>query len=139
MTPFVYERPVRFEDVDAAAIVFFGRFFGYCHEAMEAFFAALDGGYQRLILERKIGLPAVHLEADWKSPLRYGDVAHIAVTCARTGRSSATLVYAITRAADGAEVATIRHVVAASDLTTLSAIPLPDDVRARLEAYKAPA
>jgi 4-hydroxybenzoyl-CoA thioesterase len=127
-----YERPVRFEDVDAAQIVFFAKFFSYCHEAMEAFFAPLDGGYVRLIMQRKIGLPAVHVEADFKTPLRYGDVARIDVTAPHVGTSSCTLVYDIYRASDGARAATIRHVCVVTDLVTITKIPIPDDVRAVL-------
>ncbi|MFO0672802.1 MAG: acyl-CoA thioesterase [Polyangiaceae bacterium] len=94
---FVYERPVRFEDVDAAGIVFFARFLNYCHEAMEAFFGPLDGGYVRLINERHIGLPAVHLDVDYKAPLRYGDVARIEVTIPHVGRSSTASLCVLSR------------------------------------------
>ena len=132
-----YERPVRFEDVDAAQIVFFGRFFGYCHEAMEAFFASVDGGYAQLVTVRKIGFPAVHVEADFTSPLRYGDTARIAVDVTKIGNKSATLRFIITRAKGGPAVAIITHVCAVSDLVNLHAIPIPDDVRAVLEAHLA--
>jgi 4-hydroxybenzoyl-CoA thioesterase len=135
---FVYERPVRFEEVDAAQIVFFPRFLNYCHEAMEALFGALDGGYVALIRDRRIGLPAVHVECDFTLPLRYGDVARIEVTIDRIGRSSCTFRYVFTRAADGAAVAVILHVCAVSDLRNVSAIPIPDDVRAVLDAHLAP-
>ena len=47
----VFERPIKFEDVDAAGIVFFARFVTYAHEAMEDFFSTLEGGYPRLIIE----------------------------------------------------------------------------------------
>jgi 4-hydroxybenzoyl-CoA thioesterase len=129
-----YERPVRFEDVDAAQILFFPRFLSYCHEAMEALFGALDGGYVRLIRERKIGLPAVHIDVDFTSPLTYGDVARIDVTAPKIGTTSCTLRYAITRAKDGVLAATVNHVCVVSDLTTLTKIPIPDDVRAVLLA-----
>jgi 4-hydroxybenzoyl-CoA thioesterase len=130
-----YERAVRFEEVDAARIVFFARFLEYAHEAMEHFFSALDGGYVRLITERRIGLPAVHVECDFSSPLRYGDVMLVRVTAPRIGTTSATLRYEFSRKADGARVAEIEHVVVATDLTTLTKIPLPEDVRATLAAH----
>ena len=126
---FSYERPVRFEDVDAASIVFFPRFLGYCHEAMEAMLAPVRGGYAGLVVDRRLGLPAVHVEADFKSPLRFGDVARISVVVERIGRSSCTLRYEIVRARDAAVVATIHHVVVLSDLGTLTSTPLPEDVR----------
>ena len=50
---FVYERAVRFEEVDAARIVFFARFLNYAHEAMEALLGGLDGGYVRLVNDRR--------------------------------------------------------------------------------------
>jgi 4-hydroxybenzoyl-CoA thioesterase len=131
---FVYERPVRFEDVDAAGIVFFARFFNACHEAMEAFFGAIDGGYARLITERKVGVPAVKVEAQYKAPLRYGDVILIDVRATQVGRTSATLRYEFRRKADGVAAATIDHKVVCCDLRTIMPIPLPDDVRAILSA-----
>jgi len=132
---FVYERPVRFEEVDAADIVFYSRFLTYCHEALEALFASLPGGYPRLVLERRIGIPAVHVEIDYKSPLRFGDVARIEVTVEKLGRSSCTFRHEFSRKGDGTQVASIKHVCAVSDLSVLRAIPIPDDVRALLSQH----
>ncbi len=134
----VYERPVRFEEVDAAQIVFFPRFLGYCHEAMEHLFGDVEGGYVHLVRDRKIGVPAVHIECDFKSPLRYGDVARIETTVEKLGRTSVSFRYAISRLGDGAPVASILHVCALSDLVALKAIPIPDDVRAALEPHVVP-
>lgn len=134
---FVYERAVHFEDVDAAGIVFFARYLNYCHEAMEAFFGPLDGGYVRLINERHVGLPAVHIDIDYKGPLRYGDRVRIEVTIPHVGRSSTKLRYAFFRMRDGAPIAVVEHTCAVSDLTVLKSIPIPDDMRALLEAHEA--
>jgi 4-hydroxybenzoyl-CoA thioesterase len=135
---FLYERPVRFEDVDAASIVFFSRFLNYCHEAMEALLAPLEGGYASLIVDRRIGMPAVRVEAEWKAPLRFGDVAHIGVVVEHVGTSSCTFRYEFVRARDGEKVAVIRHIVVLSDLTVLKSVKIPDDVRAILERHIPP-
>lgn len=137
MSAFVHERAVRFADVDAAGILYFPRFFDYCHEAMEAFFAGLDGGYVGLVSGRRIGLPAVHASADFKAPLRWGDVARIAVTALEIGNSSARLRYVLSRASDGVESAVVQHVVVATSLDTMTKQPLPDDVRAALTRHRA--
>jgi 4-hydroxybenzoyl-CoA thioesterase len=131
-----YERPVRFEDVDAAGIVFFARILGYCHEAMEALFSPLEGGYVRLITERRLGLPTVHVETDFTAPLRYGDTARIDVTAPHVGTTSCTLAYTVTRARDGTRVAKAKHVCVVSDLDALTKRPIPADVRAVLEANR---
>jgi 4-hydroxybenzoyl-CoA thioesterase len=132
---FVVERAVRFEEVDAAGILFFARYLGFCHDAMERFFDGVDGGYVDLITRRKIGFPAVHVEGDFKAPLRYGDVAKIDVTVKRIGETSATLRYAMRRMRDGADAATIEHVVVATDLASMTKLRIPDDVRTLLTAY----
>ncbi len=130
------ERAVRFEEVDAAGIVFFARFFEYTHEAMERFFDGLGPqGYVDLIVRRRIGFPAVHVGADFRAPLRYGDVAQIATTVTKVGASSCTFRYAITRASDGADVATVESVVVSTALDTVTKIPLPEDVRALLARH----
>lgn len=130
-----FDRPVRFEDIDAAQIVFFGRFFGYCHDALEAFFEGLEGGYANLVMNRHIGFPAVHVESDFKSPLRYGDTARIAVTVVKIGTKSATLRFDITRSDSDVAVANVTIVHAISDLSKLHAIEIPTDVRALLEKH----
>ncbi|MBX3211947.1 MAG: acyl-CoA thioesterase [Labilithrix sp.] len=131
----IYRRPVRFEEVDAAGIAFFARFFNWCHEAMERFYDDVPGGYVDLITRRRVGFPAVHLTADWRAPLRYGDVANIETSVARIGSTSATLRYVLTRASDGVHVATIEHVTVATDLDTMTKRPLPDDCRALLARH----
>jgi 4-hydroxybenzoyl-CoA thioesterase len=132
---FVFDRPVRFDEVDAAQILFFARFFNYAHDAMEAFFGQLPGGYVDLINARRVGLPAVHVEADFITPLRFGDVARIEVTVARIGRTSCSFIHAMSRKRDDARVAMVTHVCAAVSLETIKAIPIPDDMRALMTRH----
>jgi 4-hydroxybenzoyl-CoA thioesterase len=133
--PFVFDRPVRFDEVDAAGILFFARFFNYAHDAMEAFFGQLPGGYVALINGRKVGLPAVHVEADFLSPLRFGDIARIEVSAVHMGRSSCAFRHSMSRLHDGAKVAVVKHVCAAVDLTAMKSVAIPDDMRALLARY----
>lgn len=130
-----YERPVRFEDVDAAGIVFFGRFSTYVHEAMEQFFASLDGGYARLIVERRVGLPAVALAFQFERPLRYGETLVVEVTTKRLGTRSAELAYRMSDRATGALVATCAHTIVSTDLGAMRSTGMPDDVRSVLAAH----
>lgn len=128
----VFERPIKFEDVDAAGIVFFARFVTYAHEAMEHFFSSLEGGYPRLIMERRIGLPAVHLDVSFKAPARYGDTLRIETSVAKVGNRSAVLRYRMILAGTDRIVAEITHTVVLSDLRTITSCDMPADVRARL-------
>jgi 4-hydroxybenzoyl-CoA thioesterase len=134
-TPFVHVHRVRFDEIDAAGIVYFACFFTWCHDAMEAMLGPIDGGYVGLVRTRKLGLPAVHVEADYAAPLHFGDGVRIAVVVERVGRSSVALRFELSRLPDSQTVATIRHVVALTDLTAMRALPLPDDVREVLERH----
>jgi len=132
----IFDRPIKFEEVDAAKIVFFARFLNYAHEAMEDFFAALpNGGYAGLIIDRRVGLPAVHVEMTFSSPARYGDTLRIETSVARLGKRSATLRYRMLDARTGAARAEVQHTVVTTDLDAMRSCDMPDDVRAHLAAH----
>jgi 4-hydroxybenzoyl-CoA thioesterase len=130
---FTFRRPIRFAEVDAAGLVFFPRVHEYCHDALEALFAALPGGYAAFVADRGLGVPTVRLETDFRAPLRYGDVACFETTVERVGRTSITFHHRIRRDADGVVAADVRHVVVVVQLGTLTPIHVPDDVRQLLE------
>ena len=134
---FLYERAVRFEEVDAASIVFFARFLHYAHEAMEALLGGLDGGYVRLVMVRRLGLPAVSVTCDFRAPLRFGEVALVETRVVRIGNKSVTFRYDFIRKKDSVSAATVEHICAVTDLDAMKAVPVPDDVRALLEAHRA--
>jgi 4-hydroxybenzoyl-CoA thioesterase len=142
-----FERRVKFEEVDAANIVFFARFVTYAHEAMEHFFDHLEGGYAGLILGRRIGFPAVHVEIDFKAPARYGDTLRIETEVARIGNRSAVLWYRMLHASSGsgsgsgsgALACDLKHTIVSTDLVKLSSLDMPADVRALLTEHLAPA
>jgi 4-hydroxybenzoyl-CoA thioesterase len=135
------DRAVKFEEVDAANIVFFARFVTYAHEAMEHFFGGLDGGYAGLILARRVGFPAVHVDIDFKAPARYGDVLRIETRVARLGNRSAVLWYRMHHVegdALGRLACDLRHTVVTTDLRTLTSCDMPADVRALLSQHLEP-
>lgn len=126
---------MRFEEVDAAQIVFFPRILSYGHEALAKLMDGLPGGYAELIVQRRIGLPMVHLEVDFTAPLRFGDVVRVELEVTRVGRSSCALRTNLTRTHDGAKVATITFVCVVTNLSPLGAIEVPDDIRRVLDAH----
>jgi 4-hydroxybenzoyl-CoA thioesterase len=136
---FHHRRPIRFDDVDAAQIVFFPRYLDYCHEALDALINTMEGGRPRLFNERRVGFPAVHVEMDCLSPLRYGDVLDIRVTVPKIGATSITLRYDLVRESDQQLCTTVLHVCVVSDVRTFTKIPIPDDVRALFASHHTPA
>jgi 4-hydroxybenzoyl-CoA thioesterase len=130
----VYERPIRFEEVDAAGIVFFARYPALAHEAMEHLFGGAEGGYVGLITERRVGFPAVKLTVEYHAPVRYGDTLRIETRVARLGKRSLDLAYTML-SQRGERVCDVLHTVVVSDLVAMRSIDMPPDVRALLEAH----
>lgn len=128
-------RPVRFEEVDAAGLLFFPVFAAYAHEAMAALFDDLEGGYPAMIMKRRVGLPAVAMTSQFLSPLRFGDVAEIATSVTRLGNRSAEIHYDFKRKADGVVCSTMSHTVVCTDLDVVKSCAMPPDIRAALEAH----
>lgn len=127
----VLELPVRFGHVDAAGIVFYPRYFEMLNAAVEQYFADRVGvDFRQMHLERHIGVPTVHLEADFAVPSRLGDRLSIDLIVDKLGRSSCAIRYVI-RCGDEVRMRASATLVC-MDLVKASAVPWPDDMRARM-------
>jgi 4-hydroxybenzoyl-CoA thioesterase len=125
---------VRFGDVDAAGIVYYPNFFNYFHQTFEEFFGLCAGvPYEQVLREDRVGFPAVHLETDFKQPLRHGDVIDVEMGIRRIGKSSFTSAYRLSRSADVCATADI--VTAVISLDTMRAIHIPEKYRRVLEQH----
>lgn len=121
---------VRFGDVDHAGIVYYPQYFIYFHEAFEDFFDDNGHRYPELLGRRRLGFPTVHLEADYKLPLRYGDALDIELSVPRVGDKSAVFRYVGFRHKDGQQACTAEITCACVDMDSFRAVPIPDDLRA---------
>lgn len=134
---------VRFGDCDPAGIVYFPRFFDFFHQAMETWFSVLGHPYEEVITGRKIGFPAVHTEADFRRPSRFGEAIDVVLRVEQLGAKSIRFAYAVEGASDddklgprvtGATVCVVMDLDPARD-TFRRGIPVPDDLRAAIEAF----
>jgi 4-hydroxybenzoyl-CoA thioesterase len=138
MPPFTHTLPVRFGDVDHAGIVYYPRFFDYFHAAFEALFRERMGtrSYVDLLDQRRLGLPAVKSECDFRAPLRFGDFVRVELTVSRLGTRSIHFHYRLFRLADerppapGDEPAAEGRVVCVmTDLDRFASVDIPEDLR----------
>ncbi len=87
--PYVQRRIVQWGECDPAGIVYTPRFLDFVLEAMEGWQRQVLGvDWTKLNSELAMGMPVVHAELDFHSPLRGGDELDLEVTVARLGRSS---------------------------------------------------
>ena len=126
---------VRFHDIDRAGIVYYPRFFHYFHVAFEELFSEKFGiPYVDVLNVEKIGFPAVHIENDFKAPLKFGDVADVEVSVEKIGSKSVVFRYQLRRGAGGPLCADGKVTVATVDMVTFKAVPLPEKYRKLFES-----
>ena len=131
----VYSKRVRFGEVDHAQIAYYPRLFHFCHLAMEDFFEKeLSLPYDRVINERRVGFPAVHVDADFRSPMPFGAELSISVSFTRLGRSSVTTRYGF-RDGDGTDCAEVTITTACVDMDAFQSRQIPDDFREAFERH----
>lgn len=132
--PFRAELIVRFGDIDHAGIVYYPRFLHYFHIAMEEFFREVLGlDYARFLDEHRLGLPTVHLEADFHRPLRYGDRIEVEIGPEKIGRTSIGWRYRVFRRGDDQPAAEGRLVTVNMDMESRRKAEIPDWLREGLE------
>ena len=130
MREFTVEVKVRFGDVDHALIVYYPRFYHYFHIAFEEMFEQeLSMRYADVIDGDRVGFPAVKTECEYRSPVRFGDVLRIRVTCSRLGSRSVTLRYRAERIKDGALCAEAHVTTACVDMRTFVSQAIPEKYR----------
>lgn len=116
---------------------------------MERWFGdALRVPYRALIVDRCLGVPSVHTEADFRVPCLFGEWLRVELSVGRLGRSSVELHYAVyaepepESGTDGEESPRLvgKTVCVLMDLdptheTYRQALPWPEELRERIEAF----
>ena len=132
--PFRSLLKIRFGDIDHAGIVYYPRFLHYFHVALEEFFGQQLGiDYPILIDEHRIGLPTVHLQTDFRRPLRYGDQIDVEVSVLKIGTSSITFGYRVFKPGKEEPWIEGHNVAVCLDMDTFKKKDIPDWLRLKLE------
>lgn len=134
---FETELTLRFGDVDFAGIAYYPRIYHYLHVAFEEFWDEYMGvDYATLCQEENLGFPAVHVQTDFQSPIRFGDKMRVQVWVSGIGRASVNFEYRL-HVRDRL-CAAVTMTVAAVDMTTLRPVAIPAKYRERMLACGAP-
>ena len=128
------ERQIRFSDCDPAGIVFYPQYFIMFNGLVEDWVnEGLGVGYQKLVIDCRVGLPTVSLQADFVAPSKMGDIVTLSLSVARLGGSSLTLALSCD-GADGPRMK-FRQVLVTTSLETHRAIEIPVDLREAIESF----
>ena len=134
---FTIEERVRWGDVDAARIIFYGAYIHFFEFAETELFREVGLAYGKMFDELNIWLPRVHLECDFRHAARLDDLLEVSVYVGRFGTKSMKLNFEVRRKHEEEMIATAHFVLAAVDQETFETVPIPAEMRERLAAYDA--
>lgn len=133
------EERVRWGDVDAASIIFYGAYIRFFEFAETELFRAVGLPYGRMFDELDVWLPRAHLECDFRLAARLDDLLEVAVYVGRTGTKSLRLNFEVRRKGEGQLVAEAHFVLVAVRRGTFESVPVPEELKRRLAPYTQPA
>ncbi|MCC3407975.1 MAG: acyl-CoA thioesterase [Microcoleus sp. PH2017_10_PVI_O_A] len=93
--PFTYTRTVRFQDTDAAGVVYFANVLAMCHEAYEASLAASGVNLRAFFSNSEVAFPIIHASVDFYRPLFAGDRLTIQLTPTQVARDEFEIAYQV--------------------------------------------
>jgi acyl-CoA thioester hydrolase len=118
-----WSAPVRFAEVDQQGVVFNAHYLLYCDEAMGAF--CTQRGLDDFVAVVRLATSTL----TWTGPARWGDRIEVDVRCAKIGRTSTTIAFALS--ASGRPCCHVETVYVYADESG-TPVEIPADVRTAL-------
>jgi len=135
---FCIEERVRWGDVDAARIIFYGAYIRFFEFAETELFRAAGLPYGVMFDELDIWLPRAHLECDFRRAARLDDLLEVCAYVGRVGRKSLRLDFEVRRKGEEELTASAHFVLVAVRRSTFESVPVPEELKRRLEPYTRP-
>jgi len=137
---FTIEERVRWGDVDAAGIIFYGSYIRFFEIAETELFRAVGLPYGVVFDELNIWLPRVHLECDFHRAAQLDDLLEVSVWVGKIGTTSLRLNFEVRRKdRDGRIeerlIATAHFVLVSTRRDNLQPVPVPEELRRALNPY----
>jgi 4-hydroxybenzoyl-CoA thioesterase len=131
---FIHDQLIRFSHCDPAGIVYYPAFLDLAHATKEDWFTyGLGYSHFDLMSERRIGTPTVNLQCDFARPVEMGSTLRYELRVIRVG--AASVQYALTGVVEGEQCLAILQTIAFMHLDRRRAVPIPDDLRPRIETF----
>ncbi|BAZ41700.1 thioesterase superfamily protein [Calothrix sp. NIES-4101] len=129
---FTYHRTIRFQDTDAAGVVYFANVLKICHEAYEESLAASGINLKNFFQNSAIAYPIVHANVDFWKPIFCGDKLVVKLTSEKLNCEKFAINYKIAIADSIVSQAMTRHVCI--DVATRQKRELPDAINQWLQS-----
>ncbi|HYN85750.1 MAG TPA: thioesterase family protein [Pyrinomonadaceae bacterium] len=135
---FSIEERVRWGDVDAARIIFYGAYIRFFEFAETELFRAVGLPYGVMFDELDVWLPRAHIECDFRRAAQLDDLLEVSVYVGRVGTKSLRLNFEVRRMSDDEMVAEAHFVLVAVRRDTFDTVAVPDELKRRLAPYTRP-
>ncbi len=133
------EERVRWGDVDAARIIFYGAYIRFFEIAETELFRAAGLSYGQMFDELDVWLPRAHLECDFRRAAQLDDLLEVSVYVGHVGNRSLRLNFEVRRNGGDELVAEAHFVLVSVRRDTFETVALPEVLRRRLAPYTKPA
>jgi acyl-CoA thioester hydrolase len=124
---------VGFDETDAQAVVYYGRYFPYCDRARVEYQRHLQ-----LLHSLPPGLEFVmrRTQCEYEAPARFDDEIEVFIRTASIGRSSWRQEFAVHHCESGELLARAEQVMVLIDRATRRSTPVPDHMRDVVKAFE---
>jgi acyl-CoA thioester hydrolase len=129
------EERVRWGDVDAASIIFYGAYIRFFEFAETELFREVGLPYSVMFDELDVWLPRAHLECDFKRAARLDDLLEVCVYVGKIGTKSLHLNFEVYRKSEEGLIANAHFVLVAVKRDTFETVSLPKALIERLAPY----
>jgi len=121
---FIYKRIVRFQDTDAAGVVYFANILAMCHEAYEESLAASGINLKAFFSNPDVAIPIVHASVDFFQPMFCGDQIFIHLIPKQIASEKVEIAYQLVTASEKLIAKAItKHICIKQIVKTRKAMP----------------
>jgi len=125
---------IRLSHCDPTGYVFYPHYFHIFNALVEDwFYEGLEFAFDKLLMERRLAVPSVKLETTFLKPTRMGETVDFWLTVSHLGRSSIRFTMGVDK--DGEQRVRMNRVIVCVDQRTGKAVPIPDDMREKIQAF----
>ncbi len=133
-SPFLYERRVRFADVDPAGIVYYPVYYDMLNETIETWFLGpLDYGFRQIHIEERRGMPLAETHAKFYAASRIEDLLTFELHVADISRVTVDCAIRV-RCGESHRFSALQRIIYTT-LEPVKAISIPDWLSERMRPF----
>jgi acyl-CoA thioester hydrolase len=129
---------IRWGDVDAARIIFYGAYIRFFEFAETELFRSVGLPYGTIFDKLDVWLPRVHIECDFRRAAQLDDLLEVCVYVGHIGIKSLRLNFEVRRKGEPELVADAHFILVSVRRDTFETIPLPSELIEKLQPYIRP-